>query len=253
MRLLDRVAAGRQAEGPPRSVLDLGAGTGLLALTAAERWTEAAIAGVDASEAMLSLARVRAARRWPRRPDRIAWLLADASTLPLADASVDLVISSFMLQLVPDRGAVLGEVRRVLRPGGWFGLVTWLADESTLPADLEFDEAVLDLDLEEADGSPDAVDPDQGEYPDLEAARTELEACGLEVVDARREELEHAWQRDAYARFKEGFDEWDLVASLTPADLHRLRLRVAERWARLPDDAFVLKAPLVSVIARRPG
>jgi SAM-dependent methyltransferase len=255
LRLLDRVAVdlGRVPGGaPPRRILDVGTGVGLLALAAGTRWPDAEVIAVDASAAMLGLARRRAGEHWPDAPEGIAWREADAAALPLPDASMDLVLSSFMLQLVPDRRAVLQEVGRVLRPGGRLGLVTWLAGETILPPDLEFDEALLDLDLEDPEAADEVDDAREGEYADAEAARTELEACGFVAVDARLDTLEYGWSREGYAAFKEGFDEWDLVDSLTPADLARLRARLAERWATLPDEAFVLRAPLVSVVARRP-
>ena len=81
--------------------------------------------------------------------ERFEWIVADAAAMPLADASVDVILCAFMLQLASDRRAVLREVGRVLRPGGWLGIVTWLADELALAPDLEFDEAVYDLGLED--------------------------------------------------------------------------------------------------------
>lgn len=236
----------------------MGAGAGLLALAAAARWPDAAIVGLDASSAMLSLARQRAAQRWPDRPERIGWQAADATAMPLDDASVDLVLSSFMLQLVPDRRRVLGEIGRVLRPAGRLGLVTWLADAADSAADREFDEAVLDLELEEPEPAPEPAATEgaggaEGEYANVEAAAAELEGCGFDEVDARLDRLGHTWSRAAYLDFKVRFDESDLVETLGAADLERLRSRVLERWADLPDTAFALQAPLVSIVARRPG
>jgi SAM-dependent methyltransferase len=201
---------------------------------------------------MLSLARQRAVERWPDRPGRVDWHVVDAAAMPLPDTSMDLVVSSFMLQLVPDRRRVLGEIGRVLRPGGRLGIVTWLADESDAAADREFDEAVLDLELEEPDPAeePDSAD---GEYASPEAATAELEAIGFDQVDARLDRLVHAWSRADYLDFKERFDEWDLVSTLDPDVLGRLRKRVLERWSELPDTAFTMDAPLVSLVARRPG
>jgi SAM-dependent methyltransferase len=51
-------------------------------------------------------------------------VLADAGALPLADASVDGVFCSNLLEHTPDAEPVLGEIERVLRPGGW-GYVSW--------------------------------------------------------------------------------------------------------------------------------
>src|SRR3989304_3978142 len=61
------------------------------------------------------------------RPPRFVTAAADA--IPLPEASVDVAVSSFVLQLVPDRLAALREIRRVLRPGGRLAYATWLADD----------------------------------------------------------------------------------------------------------------------------
>lgn len=54
----------------------------------------------------------------------IAFGVADAQTLPIADQSVDVVIANHMLYHVPDRGRALAEIERVLRPGGRFYAAT---------------------------------------------------------------------------------------------------------------------------------
>jgi SAM-dependent methyltransferase len=254
-RLLERIeveATGR-SHGPPAAMtlLDLGAGTGSLAFSAAERWPQARIVAVDASAGMLSVARHRVAERWPdEAADRFGWLAADASSVPLDDASVDVVASSFMLQLVPDRRAVLREAWRVLRPGGVLGFVTWMADELSMAADIEFDEAVYDLGLDDPEA---ARSDDEGEdYESTAEAQSDLDAVGFEDAIVRQDRLQHAWAPAEYRTFKEEYDERDLFESLAAADRARLRRRVDERWSGLPDEAFVLDAPLISVTARRP-
>ncbi len=52
------------------------------------------------------------------------FLLADATALPIEDASVDGVLCSNMLEHTPDAEAVVAEIARILRPGGW-GYVSW--------------------------------------------------------------------------------------------------------------------------------
>ena len=177
-QLLERVAARVQVAGiEARLILDVGAGTGSLALAAAERWPTATIVGLDASAGMLSVARHRAEARWPGRSDRFRWLAAEAAAIPLEDASVDLAVSSFVLQLVADRRAVLSEVRRVLRPGSVLGFVTWQRDDDWLAPDVEFDEAVYDLDLDEPEA--DARTPAEREYESPEEAAADLRASGF--------------------------------------------------------------------------
>ena len=150
-----------------------------------------------------------------------------------------------------DRQAVLHEVGRVLRPGGWLGLVTWLADELALAADLEFDEAVYDLGLEDPrDRGRGSATRDIAVRRDPQ--RRELESAGFTDVDAQPDGLELGWTRGEYLEFKEGFDEWDLFELLSSRDRARLRSALVERWAALPDEAFTLRAPLVAATARRP-
>jgi SAM-dependent methyltransferase len=239
----------------PAAVLDLGTGTGSLARAAAARWPPARVVGLDASAAMLSVAHQRVASPGAGSPGsglglgNLEWIVADAAAMPMADASVDVVLSAFMLHLVADRRAVLREVGRVLRPAGILGLVTWLADDALMAPDVEFDEAVYDLGLDDPEADEEARPPDDIASP--EELRADLEACGYDDVDAQPDRLLHAWSREAYLDFKADYDEWDLFASLSATDRGRLRQRLAERWAPLLDEAFSLRAPLVMATARR--
>lgn len=114
-RLLDRLDFVRLA---PRVVADLGSGPGDGAAALASRYPEARILAVDSSAAMCGEAR----RRHPA--DGPHSLCADAGALPLAADSVDLVFSNLMLHCCPEIGAVLQEVRRVLRHPGLFTFTT---------------------------------------------------------------------------------------------------------------------------------
>jgi SAM-dependent methyltransferase len=144
----------------------------------------------------------------------------------------------------------LREVLRTLRPGGRFGFVTWLRDDAWMAPDAEFDEAVYDLGLDEPEAEPRR--PAEDEYGSPEEAAADMAAAGFEEVAVGPDGLEFAWHRTEYRAFKERYDERDLFEALSAADRARLLARLDERWAALPDDAFVLRAPLVSAIARRP-
>jgi malonyl-CoA O-methyltransferase len=88
----------------PRRAIDVGCGTG--------RWTERLSAiGVDASPAMLAIAAGK-----PGLRGRLA--VADATALPIASASADLVLCALTLGHIPDQGAAMREFSRVLTPGG---------------------------------------------------------------------------------------------------------------------------------------
>ena len=262
-RLLDRldpVVAGWRLESadalsgdPTRipSVLDLGTGTGALLVAAASRWPGLRYSGLDVSAGMVARAVDRAAGAGlPADGPALRWLTSDATSLPVPDGSVRLVMSSFVLQLVGDRGRVLGEVRRVLEPGGWLAFVTWLVSDDMSDADHEFDEAVLDLEIDERD--PDDRAPAAGDFESVEQAGTELANAGFVDIALEPDTIVHTWTRDGYLTFKEGWDERELFESLGRTRRAHLVARVRERWATLPDDAFSFRAPLVSALARTP-
>jgi malonyl-CoA O-methyltransferase len=114
--LLERLAA---FAFEPRVVLDLGAGTGRLTRELKRRYPRALLIALDLAPGMLREARHH--QHWWRRFERVC---ADALRLPLADASVDLVFSSLMLQWCEPLGDAIAEVRRVLRPEGFFAFST---------------------------------------------------------------------------------------------------------------------------------
>lgn len=89
-------------------ILDLGCGDGQLSQRIAA--TGAEVTGVDASPDMVAAARSRG----------IAASEGNAESLPFADAAFDAVFSNAALHWVRDQDAMLGEVRRVLKPGGRF-------------------------------------------------------------------------------------------------------------------------------------
>ena len=97
----------------PKSVLDLGAGTGHATRALKQRFPQALTVAVDIAPGML--ARAGAQSRWLRRFERVR---ADAYSLPFRDHSFDLVFSSLMLQWCDDLDAVFAEILRVLAPGG---------------------------------------------------------------------------------------------------------------------------------------
>jgi arsenite methyltransferase len=101
---------------PGSVVLDLGCGAGADLLIAAQMTGPAGRAiGVDMTATMLDRARASAAEMGLANVELHESLI---EALPLDDASVDVVISNGVIDLVPDKDAVLDEIDRVLRPGG---------------------------------------------------------------------------------------------------------------------------------------
>ena len=101
---------------PGHIVLDLGCGAGTDLLIAAQiTGPDGRAIGVDMTTAMLERARASAAELGLGNVELHESLI---EKLPLADASVDVVISNGVIDLVPDKEAVFDEIDRVLRPGG---------------------------------------------------------------------------------------------------------------------------------------
>lgn len=99
------------------SVLDVGCGTGTLAIAAKGRvGPTGRVAGIDASAEMIA----RAERKARRAGVDVAFRQAVVEALPFGDASCDVVLSTMMLHHLPGaaREACAGEIRRVLKPGG---------------------------------------------------------------------------------------------------------------------------------------
>ena len=101
---------------PGAVVLDLGCGAGTDLLVAAQMTGPTGrVIGVDMTSAMLDRARESAGAMGL---DNVELHEALIESLPLQDGSVDAVISNGVIDLVPDKDAVLDEIDRVLRPGG---------------------------------------------------------------------------------------------------------------------------------------
>lgn len=105
---------------PGEDVLDLGSGGGLDVLLSARRVGPAGRAfGLDMTEEMLELAR---RNQVEAGIDNAEFIRGTIEEVPLDDASVDVVISNCVINLSPDKDAVLREAHRVLRPGGRFAV-----------------------------------------------------------------------------------------------------------------------------------
>ncbi|MFZ0699021.1 MAG: ubiquinone/menaquinone biosynthesis methyltransferase [Thermoplasmata archaeon] len=120
-----------RAPGPVHRVLDLGCGTGDLAVLVARHFPRSEVVGLDFTRAMLEKATVRhgTARELPR----IEFGQGTGLRLPFADAVFDLVTNAFVMRNFADLELALREAHRVLRPGGVF-----LALEITEPTSPTF-------------------------------------------------------------------------------------------------------------------
>lgn len=111
----DVLALGASVANQPTYILDVGCGTGKLLRKAGARWPEARLIGVDPASGMIEAAK--------RLTPNATYYVGSAEALPLADASVDLAVSTLSFHHWHDQAAGVREIARVLRPGGHFILV----------------------------------------------------------------------------------------------------------------------------------
>ncbi len=99
-------------------VLDLGSGGGIDCFLAAQKaGASGKVIGVDMTAEMIERARENAEKSGFAN---VEFRLGEIEHLPVADSSVDLVISNCVINLSPDKGQVFREIQRVLKPGGRF-------------------------------------------------------------------------------------------------------------------------------------
>lgn len=101
---------------PGETVLDLGSGAGFDCFLAAQRvGSTGRIIGVDMTPEMITKARGNARKV---EATNVEFRLGEIEHLPVADASVDVILSNCVINLSPDKGAVFREAFRALKPGG---------------------------------------------------------------------------------------------------------------------------------------
>ena len=198
-----------------RRWLDVGCGTGALCAAIVDLCSPASVIGVEPSEGFLKTAREHLA-------GRAAFHQGSATAIPLADASVDVVVSGLVLNFVPDQRAALREMARVTDKGGVIAAYVWdYAGKMELMRC--FWDAAVELD-------PDAAKLDEGARFPL-CRPEELEKlfanAGLEEIEVR--------PIDVLTLFGDFNDYWQpFLGGQGPAPAYAMSLDESAR-ARLRD------------------
>jgi malonyl-CoA O-methyltransferase len=178
-RLLERVEFQRLE---PGVILDLGSGTGSASHLLLEQFPQASVIALDWAPAMLLQAGKRQGAG-VNTVGRLGRVCADMHQLPLAARSIDLVFSNLALQWSYDLPAIIGELRRIMRPGAMLVFTCYGPDT-----------------LFELKQAWRAVDdrPHVNDHPDMHNIGDELLTAGYRepVMDAERLTLEY---RDVYS------------------------------------------------------
>jgi arsenite methyltransferase len=116
------------------TVIDLGSGAGNDAFIARHETGEnGKVIGIDFTSAMLERARKNAA---VRGFTNVEFIEGDVEKMPVADNTADVIVSNCVLNLIPNKEAVLKEIKRVLKPGGHFS-ISDIVLEGDLPKEIQ--------------------------------------------------------------------------------------------------------------------
>jgi ubiquinone/menaquinone biosynthesis C-methylase UbiE len=196
---------------PGEVVLDLGSGGGIDVFLAARKVGPTGfVYGVDMTPKMLDLARRNLAKMGV---SNVEFRQGDIEAIPVADASVDVLISNCVINLSPDKPQVLREAFRVLKPGGRIAFSDIVVDGDL--TDLPVSEAQIRAGLSWAGCIAGALTVDQ--------FRTYLADAGFADISV---DVRHRYSTDEFRPYADGPDSIPgILAEMDPAVLDSLARR----------------------------
>jgi trans-aconitate methyltransferase len=230
---------------PGASWIDIGCGTGVLTSAVLGTCDPSRIVGLDSAAALLETARSRVA------DPRASFKQGDAQAIPEGDNAFDVAVSGLLLNFVPDKAAAVGEMVRVVRPGGTVALYVWDYAGHMQAMRYFFDAAT-------------ALDPKASEYDDGVKApvcrpkplSALLARAGLAEVEVRAIDIPTAFENfdDYWTPFLGGTGSAPKYCmSLGEEARDRLRDTVRGRLPTGPDGEILLAARAWAAKGRVPG
>jgi SAM-dependent methyltransferase len=218
-----------------KRILDAGTGAGLLAPALIRRAPEARVIGVDIAVGMLR----RASRKFP-----VAAM--DLAALAFADEFFDAIVTSFVLFHLPEPTSAIAELRRVLRPGGVFGLTVW-AGEPDFEAHRIWTE---ELDRSGAAPAPKTADHERfGSAAKLEEI---LESAGFSTTKIWERPFGHSYESEEFLEIRTNLGgSRGRFLSLSVERREALLERVRSRLSGLPASAFHDPTTIIFAVATR--
>ncbi len=226
-------------------VLDVGSGTGSLALAVAVATTRSEVVGIDPSQTYVSFASKRTA------DPRLKFQVGDAQKLDFPSAAFDRCLSLLVLNFIPDAPKAMAEMRRVTKPGGWIAACVWDYDEG-MKMLRKFWDAAVALD-------PATARVDERNMPFCRKGQLAAfwHDAGLKDVEEIELVIETPFRSfdDYWLPFLDGQGPAGIyVSRLAPESREELknRLRTTILGGK-PDGQFTLKARAWAVRGRVPG
>jgi ubiquinone/menaquinone biosynthesis C-methylase UbiE len=225
-------------------VLDVGSGTGSLALAIIGDTSHGEVIGIDPSRAYVDFAKARASG------PRIKFQIGDAQELKFPSASFDRSLSLLVMNFIPDAPKAMAEMRRVTKPGGWVAACVWDYNEGMTTLRMFWDAAIaLDPAAERFD-ERNMPFCRKGQLAELwrDAGLRDVEETEL-VID-----LEFSSFEDYWSPFLEGQGPAGVyTASLSPERRQELKNRLRQKLlGDRPDGRFSVSARAWAVRGRVP-
>jgi SAM-dependent methyltransferase len=221
--------------------LDVGCGNGAFTERIVERCAPAEVQGIDPSEALLAFARSRPALR------EAQFQVGDAMALPFPADRFDAAVMALVLVFVPDPAKAVGEMVRVVRPGGLVVAYMW----DMLGGGFPPEPIVAEV---RAMGAMPAFPP-QLAASRMEGLRSLWSGVGLEAVETREIKVERTFAdfEDFWAANMASASIAATIAGLAPDAVAELKQRVRARLPAHADGRITCSARANAVKGRRPA